>query len=133
MAPEAQASRTILVVDDQPGIRRLVRRLLELDGYVVIDFGDGESAVRTLPELPPLACALLDLTMPSMDGLTLSRALREQRQSLPIVFMSGYDRNQVLQTNMVDEGELSFLAKPFTRQGLLAVISTASTPHGESD
>jgi CheY-like chemotaxis protein len=130
MSPEAQNSRTILVVDDQPGIRRLVRRLLELDDYVVIVFGDGESAIQRLPELPPLSCALLDLTMPSMDGLTLSRALREQRQSLPIVFMSGYDRNQVLQTNMVDEGELSFLAKPFTREGLLSVISAAITSFG---
>lgn len=127
MTSDAISCRTVLVVDDQPGVRRLIRRLLELGGYAVVDCGDGDSTIRLLPQLPALACALLDLTMPSMDGLTLSRALRQQRPDLPVVFMSGYDRNQVLQTDMVDEAELSFLEKPFTREELMAVINATAT------
>lgn len=126
MTSEAASSKTVLVVDDQPGVRRLVRRLLELGGYTVVDCGDGDSAINLLPQLPPLACALLDLTMPSMDGLTLSRSLQLQRPNLPVVFMSGYDRNQVLQTDMVDDAELSFLEKPFTRAELIAVINATA-------
>ncbi len=126
MTSEAVSGKTVLVVDDQPGVRRLMRRLLELAGYAVVDFADGESAIRLLPQLPPIACALLDLTMPSMDGLTLSRVLRQQRPNLPVIFMSGYDRNQVLQADLVDELELSFLEKPFTREELMAVINATA-------
>lgn len=127
MTPSPSTVKTILVVDDQAGVRRLLRRLLELDSYAVVDFGDGERALAALDEMPDLACALLDLTMPSMDGLTLARALHKSRPSLPIVFMSGYDRNQVLQSNSVASAELTFLAKPFTRQSLRATINAVSS------
>lgn len=125
MTSNPSSAKTILVVDDQSGVRRLVRRFLELDSFSVVDFGDGECALGALGDVPELACALLDLTMPSMDGLTLARALHQVRPELPIVFMSGYDRNQVLQSDGVAATELAFLAKPFTRQSLRTAIETA--------
>ncbi len=63
--------------------------------------------------------------MPSMDGLTLAKALRERHPGLPIVFMSGYDRNQVLEANGVAAEELTFLAKPFIRDDLAGTLRRA--------
>ena len=126
MNPKGSDAKTILVVDDQLGVRRLVRRFLELDSYAVVDYGEGEQALAALGELPKLSCALLDLTMPSMDGLTLARALHESCVGLPIVFMSGYDRHQVLQSEGVAAAQVTFLAKPFTRQSLSDAIEAAT-------
>jgi two-component system cell cycle sensor histidine kinase/response regulator CckA len=102
---------TILVVEDEPAVRKLAVRILERDGYTVLA---AENGVRALDELHARAglpdLVLTDLVMPEMGGRELARRLRDRHPGLPVLFMSGYDDELGADT----DGEPGLLAKPFT-------------------
>jgi two-component system cell cycle sensor histidine kinase/response regulator CckA len=81
----------VLVVEDEDNLRAVIRRLLQGEGYGVLEAGNGASALRVL-ELPDhnVELVLTDLRMPVMDGRQLAAALARLHPSLPIVFMSGF-------------------------------------------
>jgi two-component system KDP operon response regulator KdpE len=76
----------ILVVDDEPPIRKLLRMGLTAHGYEVIDAPNGKAALELLARKPHLV--ILDLGLPDIDGLDLLRQLREREEALPIVVLS---------------------------------------------
>ena len=76
----------ILVVDDEPPIRKLLRMGLAAHGYEVIDASNGRLALELLAQKPNLV--ILDLGLPDIDGLELLRRIRHREQSLPIVVLS---------------------------------------------
>ncbi|HUB62846.1 MAG TPA: response regulator [Methylocella sp.] len=111
----------VLVVDDEPRIRTLLRRYLAEEGYKVSDAGDG-AAMRNILEREAIDLVLLDLMMPGEDGLTLARLIRQQSQ-IPIIMLTGksdlIDRVVGLETGADD-----YITKPFELREVLARIRT---------
>ncbi|HET6836514.1 MAG TPA: response regulator [Gemmatimonadales bacterium] len=118
----AVARPTVLVVEDEDLLRAGIRRLLQNEGYNVLDAPDGATALRLLDGTAPdqVALVLTDLRMPVMDGRQLAAALARRRPSLPIVFMSGFTA-QLMDLRLVSPS-LAFLAKPFRNEDLLAAV-----------
>jgi CheY-like chemotaxis protein len=109
-------------VEDEDGLRTVIRRLLQDEGYSVIEAPNGARALQLLAEGADrqVGLVLTDLRMPIMDGRQLAAALARLQPSLPIVFMSGYTA-QLMEMRLVSP-ELTFLAKPFRNDELLATV-----------
>ncbi len=113
----------VLVVDDEPNIRRMLRGLLEDEGYQVTEAEDGGAGVeRAVTEDPDVV--LLDLAMPRVDGLTALERLAERAPDLPVVMMSGRATlaDAVEATRL---GAFHFIEKPLTPESVLATVSGA--------
>jgi nitrogen-specific signal transduction histidine kinase/CheY-like chemotaxis protein len=116
----AGGSETVLVVEDEEGIRDLVREVLALNGYTVIAAGDAREALRMATgHRGRIDLLLTDVVMPGMSGRELVGHLRSIRPDTKILYMSGYTADGVLRQDILD-AEASFLQKPFTPDGLLA-------------
>ena len=122
----APASRNrILVVDDDPAIRRMLQRSLELAGFDVAVACGGEEGLALLRRDPGIGLVLVDLVMPGMDGWTF---LREQRAdaslaAIPTIILSG--------SALAPPEELAaapFLRKPVSRDHLIALVASYCTP-----
>ncbi len=122
---ERGAGRVLLVEDDAV-VRRLTARVLTQAGYQVVEASNGEEGLRMAQEAsPPFDLLLTDLVMPKMSGAELASALRTERPSMPVVFMSGY-ADEVIQRQLVDETSLpAILAKPYSIDALRAVVRDA--------
>lgn len=122
------ASPHVLVVDDEPANRRLVRALLEAEGYRVSEAENGEEALAAVTRDAPEA-VLLDLTMPGMDGLSACRRLKADPATAPIpviVVTSRTDREDRLAA--IDAGANDFLPKPMdTQEAALRVRNAVRT------
>jgi CheY-like chemotaxis protein len=118
----AESAPTVLVVEDEDILRAGIRRLLQGEGYNVLEAADGAHALQLLESTPlsQISLVLTDLRMPVMDGRQLAAALARRRPSLPIVFMSGFTA-QLMDLRLVSPG-LAFLAKPFRNDDLLAAV-----------
>lgn len=111
----------VLVIDDEDGVRLVVRRMLERLGFSVLLAADGQRALTALQDGAQVRCALLDLTMPQLSGQDTFHELRRLNASLPIVMMSGFAEEEVL--NQFRGQQISgFLHKPFSPQDLQAVL-----------
>ncbi|MGE5663465.1 MAG: MEDS domain-containing protein [Deltaproteobacteria bacterium] len=111
--PFPKGSGTILVVDDEPGIREMARELLSALGYDTLPAEDGQAACRTVAERGAgIALVLLDIVMPRMGGKETFEALRELSPSLPILLSSGYTLEGVAQ-EILDKGANGFIQKPY--------------------
>lgn len=109
----------ILVVDDEPQIRRMLRASLQSSGYEVIQASDGEDGLRQYnAESPDLV--ITDLAMPGMNGLELTQALR-RIGATPIIVLSVRDTD-VMKVKALDEGADDYLTKPFSMPELLARV-----------
>lgn len=115
-------SRTILVVDDEPGIVKIARDYLERAGFQVISAGDGSTALRLARQEHP-ALMVLDLMLPGMDGLDVTRALRQDPLTarLPIIMLTA----RVEETDRLIGLELGaddYITKPFSPRELVARV-----------
>jgi two-component system cell cycle sensor histidine kinase/response regulator CckA len=118
---------TILVVDDEKGVRDFLTQLLVEHGFEVQIACDGREGVRIFREgSEAISAVLLDLTMPGMDGLETAEALRRIEPDLPIILMSGYSIRE-LTRQAEGIGNLEFVQKPFTLPVLLGAIRQALT------
>lgn len=126
------AAPTVLVVEDEDVLRASIRRLLQEQGYGVLEAANGATALQLLEENAAnnVALVLTDLRMPIMDGRQLASALARRRPSLPIVFMSGFTA-QLMDLRLVSPN-LAFLAKPFRNDDLLAAVRAQLTRSAES-
>lgn len=118
------AGELVLVVDDEPEIRRIATRTLRAAGYEVITAADGQQALARFEERPDeIAVVLTDVVMPRMDGVSTVRALRRRRPDLPIVASSG------LGEQLRDDPDLRRVAaqlhKPYSAEQLRSAIGTA--------
>ncbi len=117
--------RTILVVDDEPGVRSVVRATLEHAGYRVLTAGDGDEALRVFRDhADEIACVLLDLTMPQKSGNEVMAELQALRADIPIVLTSGYDETDVV-NRFGKQALAGFVQKPYRGRDLLAAIDAA--------
>ena len=132
-APEATLARTgqetILLVEDEDAVRRSVRRVLEQQGYSVIEANSGEAGLAVAAAFDGTIDVLVtDIMMPGMNGRTVADALLIARPRVSVVFMSGYTDDSISQSGLVDATH-AFLQKPFTGKQLSAALhSLRRTP-----
>ncbi|HEY5155275.1 MAG TPA: response regulator, partial [Acidimicrobiales bacterium] len=108
----------VLVADDDRAIRESLVRALELEGYVVIAASDGAAALDRVRDDPPDA-VVLDIMMPSVDGLTVCRVLRAERNRIPILMLTARTETRDRVAGL-DAGADDYLPKPFDLDELLA-------------
>jgi two-component system cell cycle sensor histidine kinase/response regulator CckA len=124
----ASKKPTVLVVDDEPEIRKLVSAMLTSRGYNILLADTGEQAIKLFRKLSrDIDLLLTDVVAPGMAGPTLADQLLELKPDLKIMFMSGYDNRQVVQKYVVDKGYL-LLPKPFTARQLEDKVVEALKP-----
>jgi two-component system cell cycle sensor histidine kinase/response regulator CckA len=117
--------KTILVVDDEPEIRKLVSAMLLPQGYQIILADTGEQAIKIFrKQSKDIDLLLTDVVAPGMAGPTLADQLTELKPDLRVLFMSGYDNRQVVQKYVVEKGSL-LLTKPFTVKQLKEKVEEA--------
>ncbi len=117
-AATARGHETILVVDDEPGLRALARSGLRQRGFDVVTVESGEQALDILRKGEPrVDLVVLDLTMPGLSGEKVLRAIRGFRPNLPVLIASGYATVHS-QSSWVAAGAVGFLAKPYRIQDL---------------
>jgi two-component system KDP operon response regulator KdpE len=123
---------TILVIDDEPQLRRAMRATLSSIGYSVIESKSGEEGLERLREMQP-DLILLDLNMPGIGGLETCRAIRE-RSDIPIIVLS-VRNTETDKVHALDAGADDYVTKPFGIQELLARIRAAMrrAPGGGED
>lgn len=112
---------TLLLVDDEPGILRLLKDFFESRGMRVMVAGSGEEALKALPKKP--AAVLLDMTMPGMDGLMTLKKILSQQPKVPIIMVSGMGDEATVQ-EALDAGAYDYVTKPFNLQYLETVVLT---------
>lgn len=118
--------RHVLIIDDDPPIREMLRRMLEYAGYQVTEAVDGEAGLRSFQAEPP-DLVITDILMPNKEGLETIMGLRRLAPEVPIIAMSGGGHNGTLSYLQTADrlGARVTLAKPFTRQEMLDAVHTA--------
>ena len=117
-----RGSETILLVEDEPGIRNLIRRTLESRGYQVLDACDVTAAVAISDSYHGTIDMLLtDIIMPVMNGPDVAQRIIRQRPDIKVLYVSGYPHTLRLDQRR-SSGRLSFLAKPFTPTALATIV-----------
>jgi two-component system, OmpR family, KDP operon response regulator KdpE len=112
----------VLVIDDEPPIRKLLRMGLSSQGYEIIEAPNGKAALALLDEQPGLV--LLDLGLPDMDGHDLLRTIRARNESVPIVVLSSRG-DEAGKVQALDLGADDYVTKPFGMEELLARMRAA--------
>ena len=123
------STEPVLVVDDDPKIVELVRAYLQRAGYEVITAGDGDVALQLVERTQP-SLIVLDVMLPGLDGLLLTRHLRDSHNRVPILMMSARGRVDDRIRGLV-EGADDYLAKPFSPAELVERVNAIlrrSTP-----
>ncbi len=122
--------RSILVVDDEDTIREVVRRYLERKGFQVREAADGYAAIDAIEELPP-DLIVLDLMLPGIDGLTITRHLRE-KHGIPIIMLTA--KGEVSdRIRGLDLGADDYVSKPFSPQELVSRVQAVLRRLDKSD
>jgi FixJ family two-component response regulator len=112
------------VVDDDPGLRRSLRFLLDSMGWTVQLHASAEEFLEVIATPTQPCCVVLDIRMPSMSGLELQQVLRERGITLPILFMTGHaDVSMAVQA--MKSGAIDFIEKPFNDQRVLDAVANA--------
>jgi CheY-like chemotaxis protein/PAS domain-containing protein len=116
---------TVLVVEDEPGIRGLVRKILKRERYEVLEAGSGEEAlVRASSHGAPIGLLLTDVMLPGIEGRELAEALTGAQPDLKVVYISGFTDDETVRAGQFPPGSL-FLQKPFTLSALVDIVKQA--------
>jgi signal transduction histidine kinase/CheY-like chemotaxis protein len=122
--PGGDGSITILVVEDEEGVRNHAVEALRELGYNVLEAADGATALRLIDENPDITLLFTDVVMPEMNGRRLGEEAAKRRPSLKILFTTGYTRNAIVHNGMLDHG-VNLLSKPFTLEQLARKLAEA--------
>jgi PAS domain S-box-containing protein len=123
--PDWMGTGTILVVDDEEGVRLVAADLLKSMGFDVITAEDGLQALERFRECSDrIKAVLMDLTMPHLDGVETFRELRRLDPGCRVVLTSGYNEQEAIQ-DFLGKGLVAFVQKPFLRRDLMAAIQKA--------
>ncbi len=114
LAGPAGGKETILLVEDEGSVAILARRVLEREGYRVLEAREGQEALRISGRyVGPIHMILTDVVMPVMSGREVAHRLLSERPEVKVLYMSGYTDDEVLQHGILD-CDIGFLQKPFT-------------------
>jgi two-component system cell cycle sensor histidine kinase/response regulator CckA len=112
---------TILLVEDEEGLRALNARGLSSRGYTVLEASNGVEAIEAFARHGHVDLVVSDVVMPEMDGPTLLKELRQRDPNVKIIFVSGY-AEEAFSRNLPSQEQYAFLAKPFTLKQLVAEV-----------
>lgn len=113
----------VVVVDDDPSVRKSVQTLLKREGYRVSVYDSADALMQNLAFQPPTVL-LTDMRMPGVSGVELQAQLKVLGHDLPMVFVSGESRQEEIIAAM-KQGAIDFLLKPFTAQAMLDALQRA--------
>jgi len=117
-----RGSETILLVEDEAGVRELVRRILVAHGYTLLTAGRGDEAFQVCGRHEgPIHLLMTDVVMPGMSGRTLADRLTALYPNVKVLYMSGYTDAAIARNGELEEGAM-FLQKPFTPQALACKV-----------
>jgi two-component system cell cycle sensor histidine kinase/response regulator CckA len=118
-AGTSRGGETVLVVDDEAAVRSAVREILQLTGYLVLEAGSGEEALRiSAGQEGPIHLLLTDVVMPRMSGPEVAQRLARMSPKTRVLYMSGYSEDALIRRGMIEQGA-PFLQKPFTPDTLV--------------
>ena len=118
-------SGMVVVVEDDPSIRRAMERMLRLSGFTPALFGSAEELLDSGRPPESAFCIIIDVQLPGMNGFALSERLAEGGRSPPLIFMTAFD-DETTRAHAKQARALGFLSKPFTGEALLGAIATAT-------
>ncbi|WP_371365618.1 Protein-glutamate methylesterase/protein-glutamine glutaminase [Sporomusa rhizae] len=126
----SNSQATILVIDDQPGIRRLLTEVLQDEGYKVVTAQNGYEGIQVAQDVNPHVI-LMDMKMPGMDGIEALKELKRKGQGDQVIMMTAYG-----ELDMVNEareaGMRDYITKPFDIMSLCQIIQASiNTTFGE--
>jgi CheY-like chemotaxis protein len=121
-APIAQGAETILLVEDAPRVREVVREILLMGGYTVLEAQHGPDAIEIADRHKgPIHLMLTDVVMPHMSGRELAQRLTPLRPDMKVIYMSGYTDDAIVRHGIL-HSSTAFLSKPFTPDALAAKV-----------
>ena len=130
MAPAIQTKDSkghIIIIDDEPEVRTVVRLHLKSVGYNVVEAGNGEEAIQAVGsgDNPLLTDAILcDIRMPKINGIEAIAFFREQYPSIPVIVVTGYPDMEMAKS-FLEQGIFDYLVKPVEKAQLLEVVDKA--------
>jgi len=122
MQIELPPKGVVLVVDDEPGVRALARRILEGGGYGVVEAENGADALAVMASTQRIDFLMADLDMPVMRGEEMAKKIRQLRPDLRVLYVTAHSEQLFKERPELLDGE-AFLDKPFTVRGLLEAVS----------
>jgi putative two-component system response regulator len=113
----------ILIADDDPAILRLVKAIVEKEGYLAVTARDGREAFKLLNAGEPFAAAIFDVVMPYIQGTELVRHMQSEKRlmRIPVIVMTA-EQNPRLSSDSFAAGAVAFLPKPFTASQLQIML-----------
>jgi DNA-binding NtrC family response regulator len=116
-------SASVILVEDDPAIRRLITEILKMEGYQVIQFSNGEEGLEWIQANPlPFDLLITDIRMPGISGKEFADRISGFRPDIKILFISGFSSYASEDLNPCSNKEEFFLGKPFTRSELLSQV-----------
>ena len=119
----SSGQKQILVADDDPAILRLVKVVVEKEGYTVVPARDGKEAYKLLQSEEPFTEAIFDVVMPYIQGTELVRFMQSEKRlmKIPVIMMTA-EQNPRLSSESFSAGAVAFLPKPFTTTQLQTML-----------
>lgn len=113
----------ILIADDDPAILRLVKAIVEKEGFTAVTVRDGREAYKLLNAGEPFAAAIFDVVMPYIQGTELVRHMQSEKRlmKIPVIVMTA-EQNPRLSSDSFSAGAVAFLPKPFTTSQLVTML-----------
>ncbi|HET9464779.1 MAG TPA: response regulator [Gemmatimonadales bacterium] len=123
--PDVRNAPSILVIDDQPTVRRMAHRLLSEWGFRVFEAESGEEGIEVLETARwGIQLVIVDVVMPFADGVQVTARIRERWPAQRVLYMSAHPAEVLMEYGLA-KLDAPFLAKPFTRDELLTKVSEA--------
>jgi two-component system, cell cycle sensor histidine kinase and response regulator CckA len=127
LAPGTGAGETVLVIEDEPAMREVTRRILSRNGYRVITAANGREAIEVAADKASgIDVVLTDVVMPQMLGKEAAERIRALRPGVKVLFMSGYTQGLLDSQGVVAAG-VNLIEKPFTEKSLLGKLREVIT------
>jgi len=128
MSKVRPAGATVLVVEDDPNVREIVREFLRISGYAVLDSGEAEQGLRIAHDhAGPIDLLVTDVALRGMSGLELESHLARLRPATRVLFISGSPEGRSIQSEALPPGK-AFLQKPFSLAGLMTSVRALLEP-----
>ena len=121
-----ESRRVVLVVDDEQGLRDLVCRTLQAEGYTTLEAAHGSEALEVMESVPEVDLLITDVVMPGMDGRELGRRVSQRWPDLPILYISAYDVNDIFRRGSPDTTPAPS-QEPSTAAAMSAISVVGST------